>query len=506
MSYPTPFTHSQHGWHRSTVQDSGYAVACFLSALFFFSIAGLGSYIDFGRWGFMSAILMVLSVDGLLWFAVVKNDLRSFALKFAFVGFTITQLMPLGALLATPISEDYAFPWSSYLFSSPLEAGLGALVRPLSIAIVYLITRPFIRSGRFDSPIKQMLKYTSSRYEWFLVFAGIINLSYWLVVTAIDNPVFYIIRILSKTLLAVPFFVGLTALHFKRATLFWLGVMAIQLVISFLTGTRGAAFLPILFFLVGFVIGLPGWHARMRWGITVLAPACLALAIAGAFIGSVRNVTGRTDLFTALKEGTMIGQASDTIIASQREYRVNPAFEVFRRLTLWPDYVVPTMTPDPIPYRGFADMGYEIRAAAGIGIFALVNPNWQGAYYFGNIHLKPYGFAVHVDKVTGKKRSNVELPIQVDAFMRGGWLAAFVFTISGYLVLFLVERLLRRYLLPHKQPLFLLMLMFLSYIAYTRFRSASLVDCMRQLILEGGLAFVVYFTFDIVLKKLGKPE
>ena len=118
----------------------------------------------------------------------------------------------------------------------------------------------------------------------------------------------------------------------------------------------------------------------------------------------------------------------------------------------------------------------------------MLDPNWRGDYYFANIFLKQYGFAVHVDGY-GKRVSNVELPITIDGFMRGGWWAAFAYAFVGASTVFVVERLLRSSLLPRRLPLFLLMMMFLSYIAYTRFKGAGLVDTMRQLVLEGGFFF-----------------
>ncbi|WOO42920.1 hypothetical protein [Rubellicoccus peritrichatus] len=480
-------------------------VASFLGAIFFLVVCLFLHSLGIGRWSFASAMLMALCIDGVYWFFVVKNDMRSFSLKFAFVGMAMLKVFPIGMCLVVPFSEDYLFPWSEYLFTAPVTAGLAGVIRTTSIVVVYLISRMFFVSKFYDVPIQKMLFRTSPRYEFFLAFAGVINLLYWLSLTALDNPIFYFVRILDKTLLVVPFFVGLTAFKYKKVTIFWCGVLLIQLMIAFLTGTRGAAFTPMIYFLVGFVIGLPGWNARIRWGASFVLPLSVALLVAGVFIGSARNVTGRTDLKGALTEGSMIDALQSSVMSSQVSHRGNAPSEAFRRLTLWPEYVVPVMTPNPIPYRGFSDFMYEIRASFGLGIFALINPNWQGTYYLANIHLQPYGFAVHVG-ADGMQTSSVELPIQIDAFMRGGWFFAFVFTVFGYSVVFLVERLLRNRLLPRRQPLFLMILMMLCYIAFARFNKSGLVDSMRQLVMEGGFSLVVYYLFDRGLKRLGKPE
>lgn len=482
--------------------DSFYTFLCFGAAFIFGLIAGIGQFYGLGRWGFAAAILMVSGVNGVLWFGLIKNDYRCFSLKFAFAAFALTQVFPLGVCFTIPLGQDYLFPFREPLYSSPLEAGLSALVRNLCIALVYLCTRPFTRFHGYDLPVRGMLFHTSPRYEWFLIFAAFLDISFWVTITGLDNPLFYLLRIIRSCVKVVPFFVGLTAFRYRKATAVWLVVMALQLGIAFLTGTRGSAFVPIIYFLIGFSIGLPGWSARFRWGFALL-PATALLAAAGVYIGSVRDVVGRTDLKGALAEGTMMEKAESGGGINQTSIRVNRAYEVVRRLTLWPDYAVPTMTPEIVPYRGFSDFDRELKGAFSLGIFGLINPNYQGGYYFPNIFLKPYGFAVHIDNY-GKKTSNVELPIQVDAFMRGGWFWAFAFTFFGYLILFIIERILKTRLLPRRQPLFLLMVMFLSYIAYSRFRSSPLVECMRQLVLEGTLFFFVCYAYDEGLKRLGK--
>lgn len=491
---------SIHFSERSSSQgsDSMWAFLCFILAV---SFAVITLFLDAtfdGRWAFVTAMLMALAIDGSLWFAVLKNDHRCFALKFAFVGFILLKVFPVGACFSLGLSEGRHLP--AAILDSPLRAALGGDLRNLAIAFLFLISRPISRLRAFDIPLRSLLKRTSARYEFFLILAALINILYWLAITAPGNPIFYFIRILEKTLNVFPFFVGLTALRFKKALYVWLFVFGVQLVISFLTGTRGAAFVPIIFFLVGFFIGLPTWSAKLRWSAAVLLPLCILLAGLASYIGVVRDVSGRTDLKGVLTEGTMMSRVKDSYIQNQISARSNLAFETFRRLTLWPDYVVPAMTPDPVPYRGFDDILYEARSAFGLGIFAMLDPNWRGDYYFANIFLKQYGFAVHVDGY-GKRVSNVELPITIDGFMRGGWWAAFAYAFVGASTVFVVERLLRSSLLPRRLPLFLLMMMFLSYIAYTRFKGAGLVDTMRQLVLEGGFFFACFFTLDFATRR-----
>lgn len=452
----------------------------------------------------MFAMLMAFCLDASFWYGYVKHEYRSFALKVAFVRSWVFKLFPVGMCLTLPLSEDYLFPWGDYLYEAPFTAAFASMIVSVSIVAVYSLTKILGAPASRRVTLANMLRHTSVRFELFLYFAGTVKLLYWLSITALANPLFYFLRVLESSLAFVPFFVGLSALTFKRATWFWIGVFAFHLFASFLTGTRGAAFIPIGLFLIGFAIQLPSWRIRIRWGI-ILTPVFVFLIVSGVFIGAVRDVVGRTDLATAIKEGSILTALTETTVQSQIDYSGGIAYKAFRRLSSWTTIVVPVMTPDEVPYRGFSDFFYEVRSAFGLGIFALINPSWQGNYYFGNLFLQQYGFAVHVD-AAGFKTSNVELPVQVDAFMRGGWIAAFVFTIFAYLVIYALERILRRRLLPVKQPLFLILLCVLCYLSALRLFKASLVDSMRQVFLEGAFCFVVFYMFDRVLNWMGKTR
>lgn len=495
---PRRFTQSTA--QTSSSDDSLKAVILFFTAIILTIVTVALDITTDGRWAFFAAISMSICLEGALWYAVIKNDHRCFCLKFAFVAFLILKVFPLGACLSLGRYEDYLFPQGEFVFEAPLQAALSGSVRGLSIAFVFLVTRPFSPPRLNDVPILRLFKSAGPYFELILITAGGFTILHWVAVSGLNNPVFYFVRIFNKVFEVVPFFVGLLAFRYKKATVVWLFVIAIQIGISLITGSRGHAFYPILYFMIGFGIGLPTWASRVKWA-TVVFPLAIAAAVLGSFIGSARTVTGRTNLMNALNQGvSVISATDDTIVKANMRYRGNQAFEVCRRLTMWVDYVVPAMTPDPIPYRGYQDFTYEVRAAFQLGIFALLDRNFSGAYYFGNIFLKEYGFAVHVDAY-GKKVSNVPLPVQIDAFMRGGWVPAFGFTIFGCFVFFVVERLARNYLYPNRDKVFLIWVMVLSYLAYERLRTSSLVDTLRYLALEGTFALICFIAYDYAVKR-----
>lgn len=481
-----------------------YAFICVIGALLFGFLATLLSFTVEGRWALMSGLLMALCIDLCIWFSVIRHNHTSFALKAAFLMGIAHKIYPFCMALSVPLSQDYLFPWSDYLFERPFHAIAGTLLPSAAILAVYLMGRLLVRPRGYDIPVKKMLLHTSNRFEIFLIVAGCIKLLYWFSITVLDNPIFYFVRVLITTVSFVPFIVGYCAFTFKRATIFWILIILFELVVAFLTGNRGLAFWPIMFFGAGFFIGLPNWSLRFKWSL-FLAPIGILLLISAVWIGAMRDVVGRTDLITAIRDGAVVRSHDDATITRDLEIRVNIAYAGFRRLTVWGPLVIPAMTPDPIPFRGFNDFAYEVRAAAGLGIFALIDPNFRGSFYFANIHLNPYGFPVHVGP-DGVRTSNAPMPVHVDGFTRGGWLAAFAFVLVAYSLVYSIERLLRSKLLPKYQPLFLMMLTFLCYITVLRFMSISFVHSLRQLIMEGILVFIVFFIADRTLKMMGQIE
>ena len=490
---------------QSAHQDEsvGFTMAL-LSACFLLGGFILSHTIE-GRWAFLLYLLAATSLQISLWFLVLKKDLRSFVLKAAFFAEVIRGFFPIGMCLSVPLSEEYLFPWGEYLFAAPFVSALGGALPSLAIAAVLICSKPFTMIRRYDVTYRQLTRRISGRFELFLIIAGCIKLTYWISITVLDNPIFYFARILISTITFVPFFVGYSAFRFKRATLFWLGILAFELAASFITGTRGAAFFPIIYFMLGFVFGLPSWSARMRWGV-VLAPMSIFLLAAGVYIGAVRDVAGRTDLKKALSGQSMLEAKDDISVASNIDFTGGVGYKAFRRLTNWAGYAVPSMTPDPVPYRGFEDFIYEVKATFGsLGIFAMINPNFRGNYYFSNIFLKPYGFPVHVSRA-GVRSSNAPIPLHIDSFTRGGWLAAFASSCFAYTMIMFLDRLLKAKLLPRQKSLYLFMLIFLCYIAIDRFLTIGFVHCMRQIAFEGVFFFVCFFGVVKVLKLIGKIE
>ncbi|NDV63038.1 hypothetical protein G0Q06_11290 [Puniceicoccales bacterium CK1056] len=486
------------------MDDKSLGISLSLAGTFLFLCLSFGLNMSgYGRWSFASALLMTILLDAFLWLSVIAKDTRCLPLKAAFVFCWIYKFFPFALCFSLPISEDYLFPFWDVLFGSPVESALGQSIPTVSVAIVYLITQHFIprRSSVEIQSIRQVFQGAGPHFEAFLIFAGVIKFLQHIAVLGLDNPIFYFVRIAGMALYFVPFFVGLTAFQYKRSTIVWLIVLGLGVVASYLTGSRGTAFYPILYFLVGFAIGLPNWRTRIRWGIFAVFPICIFLFVTAVNIGAARDVLGRRSIVAALSGENLMGEAGESFIQAKLESDETVAFKAFRRLTSWPAYAIPPMTPENVPYRGFGDFPYQVRSAFTLGITAMLSDGFRGAYYFDNLFLVPYGFSVGVD-AAGRKYTNVEFPLHVAAFTRGGWIAAFTMTILAFVVVYIVNQKLRKYLIRKYYPVYLMMITFLCYIAAVRFTKASFVDSMRQLVLEGTFTLVILLAFFYFMKNV----
>lgn len=471
----------------------------FLSILFWSAASASVQFLR-GEHVFALAQVASLCLQVALWYLVVRSKCNSIILKFLYVHEMLRMVTPIAAVLSLPENEMHHYPWGEFLFAHPFRASAAPLIRPLSVLLVI----PFIKKSPPGLPqisLSQIFTIKNKKFEFFLLVAALVQGLFWLSLTGITNIFLYLIRIWISTFYMVPFFVGYCAFKYKKVAIIWIVLMGLEVLASFITGTRGVAFRLILMFSAGFFIGLPSWGAKIRWALISL-PLFYFLFVSAVQIGRVRDVVGRTDLHTALRHGTVLSAMGDDTVTREVNVRGNKAFEAFRRTTLWPNYVVPVMSPDYVALRGFHDFGEEFWAQFNLGL-RIFSGTMVGQQYFGNYYLRRYGFAVHV----GDRQvvSNVENPAHIDAYSRGGWLWAVFVAFLSCLVLAAFERkLFIRYI--HQNPAFFMQfVMFLTYILVRRFGSGSVLRSFRQLVLEGVFLLVVYTAISLFYDSIIQP-
>jgi hypothetical protein len=447
----------------------------------------------------MLLVALFLVIDAILWNRLIKKS-SSLAAKTVFVFNALQKVFLLMLCCSVIVSDSKSLPWGDTLLESPGNAAIGASAANWTIALLLLVIPlrpPALHRQQFNL---DLFKNADRTFEIFLILAGFLNLFYWVAITDFSNPIYYIARRLDGALNMTPFFVGLTAFRLKLAFRFWLVVLACQIVISVITGTRGQAFIPLILFLAGFAIGLPSWKLRFQIGTTVLIPVAALLLFAGAYIGVARDIVGRKDLASALESGSLTSRVSANAIENTMSKAGDVVFNAFNRLTLWPPLVVPCMSPDIVPYWGFDDLYDEIAATRSIRIGS---DQTSGSMYSAHVRLQPFGFAVHY-RSDGLKVSSVELPPFVDGYARGGWISGFVFCGITYSVLLLLESIAARQIAPKNMTLFLMLQVVIC--SPTRLMDNGAIGATRLLVLEAIMCFVLFYIFITVAKSFGSNQ
>lgn len=474
---------------------------CTAGAAAFFGVSILMQQLDFGRGAFACALLMVACFSLALWFGVIRHESRSFALQAGFGAIFVRILLPVATCFTLPLDEDYVYPYSEYLFASPFRAASGFLFYPLAITAVVLLLRLIPTRPSSRTTFRELILRMGPRFEMFLIIAAGLRVVQWVAVLFTGNLVFYAIRILNGALYFAPFVAGYAASRFKRATVLWLIVLALGVVLSFATGSRGMAFIPIIFYLAGYLFGLPSKRERIVKLVFYVCPVALVCVVIGAYIGAMRDVVGRMSVEEMFSEGSLRSQTSDSFVGAEVESQLDEgfAFKALRRLSPWVYPVIPAMTPDPIQYRGYDDIGVEISAAFALGM--IKGEYNTGGVYFSNWYLKPYGFAVHADQY--EKISNVEMPVSVDGFTRGGWVGAFVASFITFAFIAIVELFMRSKFMHWNKFIFIVLLVVLCNSSAIRVSTDPMVDVIRFTILTISFCGGLFFLMHLLANRLG---
>jgi hypothetical protein len=465
-----------------------------IGAIFAFVVSFAMQESGEGLISFFLAILGLFFVDVLLWTFVVRDNQQSFALKVFFINGAIAKIFPMLSCVTSIVNPYDGLPWAFAILPQPMVSALGCSISNLCIAIIVFVAQLTFGSKGVNPPTSTLTQIVDERFEWFLIAAGVINTMFWLTLIDSSNPVLFLIARLSSSLSFAPFFAGLTANRFRRSFWFWIAILLFEIFVSYLTGTRGKAILPIVFFLTGIYISLPSRQSKLIFFATRIVPICALLGVFGTIVGIARDIVGRTDFFEAVSSGTVADRLGDTNVQEAVKDRGGYLFNISSRMTSWPPLVVPCLSPNPVEHRGFDDIGVELSA---LSSFRIGKADSAGEFYFANYCLKPYDFAVWVD-AAGKMTSSVELSVFVDGFTRGGWGVGVVYSLFAWGLAFTIEAIWRKCLMPTYLPQYLIILVCISNI--NRFGNSGLVNESRLLILEPILCAATFMVISILLQ------
>jgi hypothetical protein len=356
---------------------------------------------------------------------------QSIALRLFVVSYAL-QFVALAAIagLGLPFSPPY-HPFQIDASEVPIRAVLAILTAPAG-ALIAAYLWSFISRLAGHSAASNPAKDVAARRRVYLIIAALLHLLYWPAGLENSGILGYIGRILATGLVCSPFLAGHDSLADRRLRWLWLFTILINAGIGIVAGTRGKALIAAVLFIAGYISAMP---RRKR----VIASTCAAVAaiplmqLAGA-LGVVRDELGRgglemvetgrvSEVFERLSHEMFPdeGQTSEAV----REHGVS-------RMLAWTNVVVPMMTPEVVPYRGFD--GFLDEAARTFQIASLSGYTPDDLYDAGlwTAPAKDYGFTVNA-------YTSVEFTLVADGWSRGGVIVALLFSFVAGLVLTVTE-------------------------------------------------------------------
>jgi hypothetical protein len=436
-----------------------------------------------------------ICLDVAIWKGIIKQSGFSLALKVFFLFIAFRKIFPLLlCFIALPLPIE-SIPWGFAILKQPLIAVLGYSVEGWCTALIVFLGQSLTQQRAVGMTDVAALARNSPSIGWFLGLAAVTSLFWWFAITEFDNRFFFIVRRFHNALAFAPFFVGLTCRVFPNVARLWILVLALQFGISFITGTRGGAFYPAIFLLTGYLIGIPSTEERRSIFLFRVAPLLCVLFAFGVVIGAARDAVGRTDLVTALREGTLFSKIKLDKVLDRINSGDGFLMSGIIRMTSLPPLAVPNLSPEPIPYRGFDDFGEELAASTSTRFFS----GEEGSrFYWANWCLKPYGFAVNKDK-SGRKTSSVELSSFVDGFTRGGWPIGIAWCLIGYTVWVLVELVARNMISVLGTSMFIVIL--ITLFNPDRFGVHGLIYETKTLLLDVMLCAAIFYGISLLSSK-----
>lgn len=344
---------------------------------------------------------------------------RYYAMRLLIVSYGL-QLLALTAvaLLGLPLSPVNQ-PFEANAADAPFTIVLAMLAAPAGALVVAL-------AWWFVSPSSQLAKKIGSQEgiakqrRVYLVIAAIALLLFWPAALADSGVVGYLVRIAVSALAVAPFLAGVDSQGDRGLATFWSLGLLVNGVIGIVVGSRSMALIPVVLFAAGYISALP---KRRRFGVSVCAVIAMVplIAFAGA-AGVVRDRLGRggLELVTIDHILDVLHELSSELTLGNQQDKEEVTGQGVGRLLAWSNVVVPLMTPETIPYRGFDGFLEEAAQTFRIArISGLTADDFQDLG-LGNAQARVYGFTVN-------SNTAVEFTLAADGWSRGGGLVALLF-------------------------------------------------------------------------------
>lgn len=246
-------------------------------------------------------------------------------------------------------------------------------------------------AGRRHSRSVDLTQRPSAQARFVLVIALLLNISQPILKLALPDSSGWVLSVFTENLEASAFFVGwfagdLGALA-NRAVLV---ALALNCIAGGLLGTRYPIVLLGLY-LVGRLVSPRERHRRPL--IAVSIAAAVPVLFFFSIVGDVRVARGRGSL--DLLEPSRWSDFAEAVSVSHSDYQAkgtNPIGNTLSRLYAWPNAASIILTPDTVPYRGFAQWTAECRSYLQIGTWSSEARQRFFESGIGTGHASDYGF------------------------------------------------------------------------------------------------------------------
>jgi len=336
------------------------------------------------------------------------------------------------ALLGLPLGPPHHL-FEINVGDSPIRAVLAIVTVPVATVLVAL-GWVFLRNLSTKPNAAQVADIDVSRRRIYLFVAAALQLLYWPAALLSYGFVGYVVRILEGALMVAPFIAGRDSHGDRAMRCVWCPTILLNAVVAIAVGGRSKALMPCVLYGAGWISVMPKHRRRLAAGIGLLALVPL-IQLAGA-LGVVRDEMGRDrlemvqadhirEVFTRVGEEMAPGATSD----SERRN-----VQGVSRMLAWSNVVVPVMTPDSVPYRGFEGFLDEALQTFRIARVSGLTPDDLYDAGLLNAGARPYGFSVNAN-------TSVEFTVVADGWSRGGFVISLLFAATAALWLTLGEAL-----------------------------------------------------------------
>jgi hypothetical protein len=472
------------------------------SSLFAFLI-GIFVGHDLSSLTFITAgcVLFNFGLNTLLW----RLDRRYLIYKFFAVWFVYQPIFLFLLLIIFPTDmQEQVFTFL------PVDGGFLSLfasfcVVPLFSVLLALAidksrgaasSEAFNYSGQRIKPAQSSFRLPAlgTDFNVMLIICAFISVTIWVSTTMETSHIAFFFRVLYRGLFFMPFVAGLYWNRSKLVQLVWWGCLTMNMGLAFLTGSRGYGFLPLGCYGLGFIVQQTTRSRRFFW-ITIGLSCTVPLILLGGLIQVLRDDVGRTSL-TSMHPGEVLqdidaasGKSLQNNVNTWDAAQNNALWIGLSRLLDWSLVAVPNMSPEIVPYRGYADYFDELESMLsipGLGIFPDLG--------FNSVMLAvPYGFNVYLDSNTNPGfhgGTTVPFNMVADSWSRGGLFSLAIQVSTALIILLLLEKLLYQWFIPRQVCLFVLGRTVLAGLAFNYFTNTILSDSVRQCITTFGFTLI----------------